>query len=466
MNLSEESKQKNLQEEEDDEEEVDEPTTMADWIDDDENDEEINDSVEIIDLFSSNIYHNLQEYLKYLREKYEFDLIHLIKSINGDEIACIMMINYIRSLLIQSNYSIPISEVIKLILTKEFLTLEQYMTPTLPNDSLLYLLSEYIEEYDPENQLNNDEEWEKSNKYTFLDHVIPIPEPTLPPSQDMTTILSDEQDNGLIGDYYFDGYSHIHIHEVMLRDTSRTLSYSNAFQMNSSLLAGKVVLDVGCGTGILSMLAIKSGAKKVIGIDMSSIIPITKQIIQRNGYGHCISLIRGKMEDVELPLEPNEQVDIIVSEWMGYGLYFENMLPAVIYARDKYLKKDENDQYPAWSIMPSSASLYIEAISAQHSPQEDRVEYWSNVYGFNMMDMVNLFLPEAQVDLISPQLSISSRSLFHELSILKASDRDLDFSRTFQIVSLLPCIFLLLIPFVVWIGDQQGCHVISLCHLI
>ena len=34
-----------------------------------------------------------------------------------------------------------------------------------------------------------------------------------------------------------------------------------------------------------------------------------------------------------------EQVDIIVSEWMGYCLLYETMLPSVIYARDKYLRK-------------------------------------------------------------------------------------------------------------------------------
>ena len=34
------------------------------------------------------------------------------------------------------------------------------------------------------------------------------------------------------------------------------------------------------------------------------------------------------------------QVDIIISEWMGYCLFYESMLDTVLYARDKWLKPD------------------------------------------------------------------------------------------------------------------------------
>jgi len=37
---------------------------------------------------------------------------------------------------------------------------------------------------------------------------------------------------------------------------------------------------------------------------------------------------------------PVEEVDIIISEWMGYFLLFEGMLHSVIYARDRFLKPD------------------------------------------------------------------------------------------------------------------------------
>lgn len=67
-------------------------------------------------------------------------------------------------------------------------------------------------------------------------------------------------------DYYFDSYSHFGIHEEMIKDTVRTDSYRRAIQSPLCPLKGKVVLDVGCGTGILSLFAAKAGAKKVYGV--------------------------------------------------------------------------------------------------------------------------------------------------------------------------------------------------------
>lgn len=46
-----------------------------------------------------------------------------------------------------------------------------------------------------------------------------------------------------------------------------------------------------------------------------------------------ITVLKGKIEEIDLPVK----VDIIVSEWMGYFLLYENMLNTVLYARDKWL---------------------------------------------------------------------------------------------------------------------------------
>lgn len=59
----------------------------------------------------------------------------------------------------------------------------------------------------------------------------------------------------------------------MLKDEVRTLSYRSAIYNNKHLFKDKIVLDVGCGTGILSMFAAKAGAKHVYGVSLQSYVP-------------------------------------------------------------------------------------------------------------------------------------------------------------------------------------------------
>lgn len=81
---------------------------------------------------------------------------------------------------------------------------------------------------------------------------------------------------------------------------------------------------------------------------MSTIIFKAKEIVAKNGLSDKITLIQGKMEEIELPFP---KVDIIISEWMGYFLLYESMLDTVLYARDKYLNKDG-------LIFPDKATIF------------------------------------------------------------------------------------------------------------
>jgi len=47
-------------------------------------------------------------------------------------------------------------------------------------------------------------------------------------------------------DYYFDSYAHFGIHEEMLKDEVRTMTYRNSMYHNKHLFRGKVVLEGGC----------------------------------------------------------------------------------------------------------------------------------------------------------------------------------------------------------------------------
>jgi len=195
-------------------------------------------------------------------------------------------------------------------------------------------------------------------------------------------------------DYYFDSYAHFGIHEEMLKDEVRTLTYRDSMIMNKHLFKDKIVLDVGCGTGILSMFAAQAGAKHVIGVDMSSIIESAREIVRANGFADKITLVRGKMEEISLP-HGIEKVDIIVSEWMGYCLLYETMLPSVIFARDKYLNK-------GGMVFPDRCDLFITAIE-DHEYKEQKIHWWDEVYDFDMSCIRQVAIQEPLVDVVNPE---------------------------------------------------------------
>ena len=176
---------------------------------------------------------------------------------------------------------------------------------------------------------------------------------------------------------YFGGYSTRHIHELMLKDKHRTLSYQSFLYNNPHLLKDKVVLDVGCGTGILSLFAARAGARLVIGVDAADIADKAREIVALNGYEGRVVIVKGRMEEVVLPVE---KVDVIVSEWMGYFLLYESMLPSVLFARDRYLTNPAH-------CYPDVAVLYIAGMHDRRS-QGEWIDWWKDVYGFDMTPLV------------------------------------------------------------------------------
>ena len=207
--------------------------------------------------------------------------------------------------------------------------------------------------------------------------------------------INGNNDNLTSKDYYFDSYSHHGIHEEMLKDQVRTRTYQMAILNNKHLFEGKIVLDVGCGTGILSMFAVQAGAAHVYGVDCSGIIESARRIVRDNGMEDKITLIKGKIEEIDLPIK---DVDIIVSEWMGYFLLYESMLNTVLYARDKWLK-------PGGVIFPDKAVMYISALEDEQMKYE-RIDFWENVYGFDMSALKEAALKEPVVDIVDPKVCI------------------------------------------------------------
>ena len=109
---------------------------------------------------------------------------------------------------------------------------------------------------------------------------------------------------------------------------------------------------------------------------------LSKKIIEKNKLDSKITCINEVMEKVKLPVD---KVDIIVSEWMGVYLVHESMLSSVIYARDKYLRKDG-----LGLMYPSFAYLYICPIEAK-SYINNQLNYWDKFYNFDFEPMRRVY---------------------------------------------------------------------------
>ncbi|XP_014217008.1 protein arginine N-methyltransferase 3 isoform X2 [Copidosoma floridanum] len=221
---------------------------------------------------------------------------------------------------------------------------------------------------------------------------------------------------------YFNTYSHFAIHHEMLTDKVRTESYRDALLTNSHIFNNCVMLDVGCGTGILSMFAAKSGCKKVISVDQSDIIYHAMDIVRENNLTSIITLKKGRLENIELDVE---KVDAIVSEWMGYFLLFEGMLDSVIYARDHYLK-------PGGYLLPNRCTISLVG-SGDTKRYVDLVDYWSNVYGFKMSCMKAEVVREPSIEICNSQDIVTTVAEIQSFDLYKATTDCVNFSSMFNL---------------------------------
>lgn len=209
---------------------------------------------------------------------------------------------------------------------------------------------------------------------------------------------------------------------MMLRDTVRTLSYRDAIYQNKHLFQDKTVLDVGCGTGILSLFAAQAGAKRVFGVDNSNIAVHAKQVVIDNNLDHIITIIRGKVEEVELPVE---SVDIIVSEWMGYCLFFESMLDSVLTARDRWLVS-------GGLIFPDQVKLYVCGIE-EYNLKKTMLDFWDHKYGFSFKPFRAVQQEEAVVASVASHEVITDVALIKKFNLEVQRKEEVEFDTVFDL---------------------------------
>lgn len=239
-------------------------------------------------------------------------------------------------------------------------------------------------------------------------------------AEDAAAFTKDWSNLGLTAssaDYYFNSYNHYGVHEDMLKDAVTTQAYQKAILHNRHLFKDKIVLDIGSGLGILSLFAADAGAKKVIGLEsQGELVGMARNIVKANRKDEIITLVQGDALSLEKLPDGLEQVDVIVSEWMGYFLMYESRFADVIAARDKWLR-------PGGLIFPDRALLHLELLEATHY-KEQHCDYFDNVWGFDFSPMRDSAYSEPVVDSFGHNQLMSSSCCVLDLNIYSCTADD------------------------------------------
>jgi predicted RNA methylase len=169
-------------------------------------------------------------------------------------------------------------------------------------------------------------------------------------------------------------YAEFEVHRTMICDRVRTEAFRRA--IGSVVRPGDIVLDVGAGSGILSVFAAQAGAARVYAVERTPAAVLAQELAAANGVAEIVQVIHGDVID----LEPPEPVDVIVSEWLGGFGIDEGMLVPVIVARDRWLK-------PGGVMIPRLVMAW--AALAHDRYLAEMVEFLQdNPYGLRFDDLV------------------------------------------------------------------------------
>ena len=133
---------------------------------------------------------------------------------------------------------------------------------------------------------------------------------------------------------------------LMLEDRERNEAFKEA--IGKIVKPGDVVLDMGAGTGFLSILSAQAGARKVYAIEVTKMAQFAQELAQKNGCADQIEVIQSQAQNATIP----EKVDVIVSEWLGSYAIDENLLEPLIGLRNRWLK-------PGGKMIPQGVTIWM-----------------------------------------------------------------------------------------------------------
>ncbi len=151
----------------------------------------------------------------------------------------------------------------------------------------------------------------------------------------------------------------------MVADGARMSAYAGALE--GAVTPGSVVVDIGAGTGVLSLMACKLGARRVFAIELADVLGAAQELARENGVADRIVFIRADSRTIELP----ERADVIVSDLRGSLPLHEDHIEVIIDARERFLAPGgvlipERDVL--WAAVAECPELYEDHVGPPSAP--------------------------------------------------------------------------------------------------
>lgn len=169
---------------------------------------------------------------------------------------------------------------------------------------------------------------------------------------------------------------------VMIHDEIRTNSFHQA--LKECIDSNSIVLDIGCGTGIFSLMASKLGAKHVYALEpQENAFEVAKKVVEKNCPKKNITIIRDLSTNITL----DELADVIVADVHGSLPYYNGSVATLIDARDRLLK-------PGGVMMPERDVVSASVVNFPKAYRELSDPWGSDVYGFDFSDHRDMVVNE------------------------------------------------------------------------
>lgn len=138
-------------------------------------------------------------------------------------------------------------------------------------------------------------------------------------------------------------------HLGMLHDVARVDAFRRA--IDATVKPGDVVLDIGCGSGVLSFMACEAGAEKVYAIEGGPVIDVARELAVDNGFDDRIEFLEGWSMELGIP----EPADVLISETIGNAGFNEGIIAWAVDARQRLLR-------PGAALIPDRLRLWVATV--------------------------------------------------------------------------------------------------------